>query len=64
MSTIVDCSYGKHCLNSKFKKPLTQIHDICFICIYYVQQKNGTLPKPVPQMPISRVRSKPESDSL
>ena len=64
IGTIVNCSYGKHCCNSKFKKPFSQIHDICDICLYYVQQKNGTLPKAAPQMPITRVRSKPESDSL
>ena len=64
MSTIVDCSYGKHCHNSKFKKQLTQIHDICDICLYYVQQKNGTLPKAVPQRLITKEASKPESDSL
>ena len=64
IGTIVNCSYGKHCLNSKFKKPFTQVHDICGICLYYVQQKNGTLPKQAPQIPISRIRSKPEKDTL
>ena len=62
--TIIDCSYGKHCYNSKFRKPFSQIHDICPICLYYVQQKNGTLPKAAPQRPITRVECKPESDSL